>query len=221
MVLIRSRTRASPRLAIFSGGSASLNRAGVALLTPASVACADSTTATRSVNGLMYCNSPRGFGLAAAKRRNASSTSALVHCGSSPWAASLSALPRALAFLTRAALPLRAAFILCPAVGLVFRLVFLCTMFLYTERHDQRQERRQRRRRHFGRRQNILGFDHAAPLAQSEGLSHLHALPRRPELYFRNKLRADGRVAGMRLLRARRGARLHRVPRQLSHRARL
>ena len=47
------RTRASPSLIIFSGVSASLNRAGVALLTPASVACAESTTATSKVNGSM------------------------------------------------------------------------------------------------------------------------------------------------------------------------
>ena len=53
MVLINSRTRSSPSAAIFSGVSASANSAGVALLTPASVACADSTTATSSVNGLM------------------------------------------------------------------------------------------------------------------------------------------------------------------------
>src|ERR1700733_6296472 len=148
MVLIRSGTRPSPSAPIFSGVSASLNRAGVALLTPASVACADSTTATRSVNGLIDCNSPRGFGLAAAKRRNASSISAVVHCSSSPCAASLSALPRAFVPLTRAALPLRAAFILCRAIGLIFCLVlclvFLRTMFLYNDRHDQRQDRQRR-----------------------------------------------------------------------------
>ena len=79
MVLISSRTRSSPSAAIFSGVSASLNSAGVALLTPASVACADSTTATSSVNALMCCSSPFGSGIAAWKRRNASSTSALVH----------------------------------------------------------------------------------------------------------------------------------------------
>ena len=44
------------------------NRAAVALLTPASVACADSTTATRSVNGLTNLSSPLGTGLAAANR---------------------------------------------------------------------------------------------------------------------------------------------------------
>ena len=49
MVLMKSRTLASPSFTIFSGVSAAANSAGVALLTPASVACADSTTATRSV----------------------------------------------------------------------------------------------------------------------------------------------------------------------------
>ena len=49
MVLIKSRTLSSPSATIFSGVSAAANSAGVALLTPASVACADSTTATSSV----------------------------------------------------------------------------------------------------------------------------------------------------------------------------
>ncbi len=65
MVLIRSRTLASPSAAILAGVSASANNAGVALLTPASVACADSTTATSSVNGLTYFSSVFGSGLAA------------------------------------------------------------------------------------------------------------------------------------------------------------
>src|SRR3954464_5392915 len=76
MVLIRSRILSSPSAAIVSGVSAAANSAGVALLTPASVACADSTTATSSVNGLTYCSSVFGAGLACRKRRNASSTSA-------------------------------------------------------------------------------------------------------------------------------------------------
>ena len=49
MVLIRSRTLSSPSATIFSGVGPAANSAGVALLTPASVACADSTTATSSV----------------------------------------------------------------------------------------------------------------------------------------------------------------------------
>ncbi len=61
---------------IFSGVSAAANSAGVALLTPASVACADSTTATSSVNGLTWLSSPFGSGLASWKRRKASSISA-------------------------------------------------------------------------------------------------------------------------------------------------
>ena len=52
MVLMNSRTRSSPSATILAGVSAAANNAGVALLTPASVACADSTTATRSSNGV-------------------------------------------------------------------------------------------------------------------------------------------------------------------------
>src|SRR5215470_416138 len=78
MVLIRSRTLASPSATIFSGVSAAANSAGVALLTPASVACADKTTATSSVYGLMCCSSPRGSGSALWKRRKTSSISAAV-----------------------------------------------------------------------------------------------------------------------------------------------
>jgi hypothetical protein len=49
MVLMNSCTRASPSATIFAGVSAAAKSAGVALLTPASVAWADSTTATSSV----------------------------------------------------------------------------------------------------------------------------------------------------------------------------
>ena len=49
MVRISSVTFASPSLTIFCGVSALAKSAGVALLTPASVACAESTTATSSV----------------------------------------------------------------------------------------------------------------------------------------------------------------------------
>src|SRR5262249_3581605 len=51
------------------------NNSRVARLTPASVACADSTTATRRVNGLRCSSSPLGSGLAFRKRSNASRTS--------------------------------------------------------------------------------------------------------------------------------------------------
>jgi hypothetical protein len=51
MVLILSVSFASPSLISFSGVSAALNRSGVALFTEESVACADSTTATRRVKG--------------------------------------------------------------------------------------------------------------------------------------------------------------------------
>src|SRR4051795_388053 len=79
MVLIKSRTLSSPSATIFSGVSAAANSAGVALLTPASVACAESTTAISSVYGLIWASSVLGAGLAFLKRRNASSTSAGVH----------------------------------------------------------------------------------------------------------------------------------------------
>src|ERR1044072_6339747 len=76
---MKSRTFSSPSAAIFSGVSAAANSAGVALLTPASVACAESTTATSSVQGLTDFSSVVGAGLAFLKRRNASSTSAALH----------------------------------------------------------------------------------------------------------------------------------------------
>src|SRR5580692_7285491 len=78
MVLMQSRTFSSPSASIFCGVSATANSARVALLTPASVACADSTTATRSVKGLRCSNSPFGSGLAFWKRPKASRTSASV-----------------------------------------------------------------------------------------------------------------------------------------------
>ena len=69
IVRISSITRSSPSASIFAGVSASANSAGVALLTPASVACADSTTATSSVNGLMNSSSVCGIGRVSASRR--------------------------------------------------------------------------------------------------------------------------------------------------------
>ena len=62
--LDESRKLSSPSAAIFSGVSAAGNSAAVALLTPLSVACAESTTATSSVYGLTYCSSVLGSGLA-------------------------------------------------------------------------------------------------------------------------------------------------------------
>src|SRR5437764_6357681 len=70
-----SRSFSSPSASIFCGGSATSNNARVALLTPASGACADSTTATRRVKGLRCSSSPLGSGLALRKRSNASRTS--------------------------------------------------------------------------------------------------------------------------------------------------
>src|SRR6516165_8771701 len=81
MVLMYWLKRSSPSATIWAGVSATANSAGVALLTLESVACADSTTATSNVNGVTYCSSPTGSGLAAAKRRKASSISAALQAG--------------------------------------------------------------------------------------------------------------------------------------------
>ena len=135
MVLISSRTLASPSATIFSGVSASANSAGVALLTPASVACADSTTATSSVNGLTCCSSPFGSGIAAWKRRNASSTSAAVHgawCRAAPSGRPWPGLRR---LLTLAALPWRAFFTAGFGLGGFLRRLFRCRSGLLL-RHD-------------------------------------------------------------------------------------
>ena len=51
--------------------------AGVALFTPASVACALRTTATSKVNGLLWSSSVLGSGIAAAKAPKIASTSCL------------------------------------------------------------------------------------------------------------------------------------------------
>src|SRR3981081_231077 len=76
MVLICSRSCSSPSSIIFCGVSAISNSFRVALLTPASVAWAESTTATSSVYGLRCSSSPLGSGLALRKRENASCPSA-------------------------------------------------------------------------------------------------------------------------------------------------
>jgi len=49
MVLIAAASRSSPSATIFSGVSTVANSGPVALFTPLSVACADSTTATSRV----------------------------------------------------------------------------------------------------------------------------------------------------------------------------
>ena len=69
IVRMNSFSRSSPRSSIFCGVSATANKAGVARLTPTSVACADSTTATSSVYGLMNSSSVCGIGRLAASRR--------------------------------------------------------------------------------------------------------------------------------------------------------
>src|SRR5215831_4797929 len=113
MVLMKSRTLASPSATILAGVLAAANSAGVALLTPASVACAERTTAISSVYGSTCSSSPLGSGRAARKRRNASAISAGVHCGVAPARAFLSAATLVFGPLTEAALPARARFRLC------------------------------------------------------------------------------------------------------------
>ena len=68
MVLICDFTPSRPSASIFSGVSAALNSPFVARFTPSSVAWADSTTATRSVNGLLHSRSLVGSGSRARKR---------------------------------------------------------------------------------------------------------------------------------------------------------
>ena len=53
----------------FRGGRRRPNSSRVALLTPVSVACADSATATSRVNGLSKASSVFGSGLSSARRR--------------------------------------------------------------------------------------------------------------------------------------------------------
>src|SRR5437763_3500458 len=70
--------RASPSASIFGGVSTIAKSGLVALLTPTSVACADSTTATRRVKGVAYSSSVAGAGRAAASRRKNSAIAAFV-----------------------------------------------------------------------------------------------------------------------------------------------
>src|SRR6266700_5679295 len=143
MVLIRLCTRSSPSAAILAGVSAAANRAGVALLTPASVACADSTTATNNVNGVTYCSSPTGSGLAAWKRRNPSSISALVQGRDSPAAGlrpiagrwrGLGLLPDARGLRVRAT-------VLPAFLRAVLRTMVPLPWFPYSEPHEPPQQR--------------------------------------------------------------------------------
>ena len=65
MVRMCSISRSSPSASIFAGVSATLKSASVARLTPLSVACADSATATSRVKALVCASSPLGSGSAA------------------------------------------------------------------------------------------------------------------------------------------------------------
>ncbi len=65
----------SPSASILAGVSATANSSCVALFTPTSVAWAESTTATRSVKGVVYSSSPLGCGSTAARRSKNSAIS--------------------------------------------------------------------------------------------------------------------------------------------------
>ena len=61
-----------PKAVIFSGVSAILNNAFVALLTPKSVDCAESATATTNVNAFTWSSSPFGSASCSRKREKIS-----------------------------------------------------------------------------------------------------------------------------------------------------
>src|SRR5690606_27699583 len=76
MVEICRFSPSSPSARIACGVFASGYRRRVARLTPTSVACADSTTATSSSNAVVYSSSVVGEGSSSARRENSSWTSA-------------------------------------------------------------------------------------------------------------------------------------------------
>ena len=67
MVLMWFSKPSKPKLRIFCGVGATTNNRRVALLTPMSVACAESNTAANNSNTLAKCNSVCGWGLAACR----------------------------------------------------------------------------------------------------------------------------------------------------------
>src|SRR5690606_35708706 len=75
MVLMYCFSPSSPRARIAAGVLATGNRRRVALLTPTSVAWADSATATSNSNGVLYSSSVVGRGLSSRRRENSSCTS--------------------------------------------------------------------------------------------------------------------------------------------------
>src|SRR5262247_3807440 len=75
----------TPSASMRCGVLATANRRRVALLTPASVACADSSTAASNSKTLLYSSSLAGWGLAAfrmAKKGSMSDVFIGAHCGS-------------------------------------------------------------------------------------------------------------------------------------------
>src|SRR5690554_5877474 len=80
MVEMWRLSASSPRSRIACGVLATGYRRRVALLTPTSVACADSRTAISSSNGVEYSSSVVGFGLSSDRRSNICVISARVSC---------------------------------------------------------------------------------------------------------------------------------------------
>src|SRR5438874_51365 len=84
MLLMYASRPATPSLTIFSGVAG--KSFAVARLTDLSVACAESTTATRSSKGVPYLSSVLGCGLAARSRCSFPPPPARPPCASSPCA---------------------------------------------------------------------------------------------------------------------------------------
>src|SRR5690606_17293380 len=131
MVLMYCFSPSSPRARIAAGVLATGNRRRVALLTPTSVAWADSATATSNSNGVPYSSSVIGHGLSWRSRANSSSTSAFA--GSSAHAPKrmrglATALPAAADFVAFFAIVFAAGFFadLAAAARLLATLLMAC-----------------------------------------------------------------------------------------------
>ena len=86
MVRMCSVSAGRPNARIFSGELATANKRRVALLTPTSVACADSSTAASNSNTLVYSSSVWGCGLAALSvAKNAAMSAAFIGCAARLW----------------------------------------------------------------------------------------------------------------------------------------
>ncbi len=189
--------------------------ARVALLTPASVACAESTTATSSVKAFTCSSSPRGSGWIACSRRKNSATSASPSSAGRPERLPPPAPPRprrgkpsrrASAAHRRAALRPSVA---GPqsAVSRVFR----GSCAAYSGNHDGRQPESCEARR--CRQRRVPCAAEPAPVARPAWPHHPVRLHHRRLYADIDPLLSSGRAAHRRLHRARRPAALDRLPR--------